>query len=255
MIFRRLATAIREQNWFTVFIEFSLIVAGLLVALQIDDWNQQRKDRQDEIYYLNRIIADIDESMSANGQDIDFMRRKVESILWVVRKLRSGELDPGEEALFKEKFLQIQNWKTGVFIDSTIQELQSGGRMTIIQSRDLRERLGRFELMLESHRRAQSNVAEFMKVIELEITPRVDRPVKRDLKMLSAPFNDMGSEESLQELLTPFAALASDKELIRYLDAYANFYIWRYLNIELLQKELLELRQYVTRSLPDTDAP
>jgi hypothetical protein len=35
MILRRFAAAIRNQDWFTVFVEFSLIVVGLLVALQI----------------------------------------------------------------------------------------------------------------------------------------------------------------------------------------------------------------------------
>ena len=40
MILRRFATAIRKQDWFTVFVEFLLIVVGLVVALQIDNWNQ-----------------------------------------------------------------------------------------------------------------------------------------------------------------------------------------------------------------------
>ena len=72
MIIRRLATAIQNQDWFTVFVEFLLIIVGLLVALQIDNWNQLRKDRLDEEYYLNRIIGDIDESIAANEKDIDF---------------------------------------------------------------------------------------------------------------------------------------------------------------------------------------
>lgn len=242
MILRRFATAIRNQDWFTVFVEFSLIVVGLLVALQIDNWNQLRKDRVDESYYLNRIVGDIDESIAANLKDIEFMRNKVESTLWVAEKLRSGHLEPGEEAEFRRKFLEIQNWKTGSFIDSTIQELQSSGRMTIIQSRDLREYLGRFELMLESHRRAQTNVADFLKALELQIVPRVDRPVGDLAGVLEPPFKHLNSEESLQILLTPFAELSKDQVLIRHLDAYANFYIWRYLNIELLQQELAELR-------------
>ena len=243
MILRRFAEAFRKQDWFTVFVEFSLIVVGLLVALQIDNWNQLRKDRLDEVYYLNRILSDIDESIAENRKDIEFMRNKVESTLWVVEKLRSGHLDSSDEARFKQKFLEIQNWKTGSFIDSTIQELQSSGRMTIIQSRELREYLGRFELMLESHQRAQSNVADSLKALDLQIIARVDRPVGNMEGVLEPPFQWLQSEESLQILVTPFETLAKDQVLIRHLDAYANFYIWRYLNIELLQQELAELRR------------
>lgn len=144
MILRRFADAIRRQDWFIVFVEFTLIVVGLLVALQIDDWNQVRKDRIEEGYYLKRILGDIDESIAENLKDVEFMRNKVEFTLWVVKKLRFGHLNPGDEEAFKRKFLALQNWKTGSFIDSTIQELQSSGRMNIIQSRELRERLGRF---------------------------------------------------------------------------------------------------------------
>ena len=249
MILRRFAAAIRNQDWFTVFVEFTLIVVGLLVALQIDNWNQLRKDRLDEGYYLNRILGDIDESIAENRKDIEFMRNKVESTLWVVEKLRFGHLKSDEEEAFKRRFVEIQNWKTGSFIDSTIQELQSSGRMTIIQSRELREYLGKFELMLESHWRAQTNVADFLKALELQILPRVDRPVVNLDRALEPPFQHLQSEESLQILATPFEALAKDKVLIRYLDAYANFYTWRYLNIELLQQELAELRRHTAMAL------
>ena len=243
MILRRFATVVRNQDWFTVFVEFLLIVVGILVALQIDNWNQLRKDRLDEVYYLNRILDYIDESIAENRKDIEFMRNKVDSTLWVAAKLRSGHLEPGEEAGFKSKFLEIQNWKTGSFIDSTIQELQSSGRMSIIQSRELREYLGRFELRLESHWRAQTNIADFLKAMELQIVARVDRPVGNLEEVLEPPFQWLQSEESLLVLETPFETLAEDKVLIRHVDAYANFFIWRYLNIELLQQELAELRR------------
>ena len=163
--------------------------------------------------------------------------------------MRSGRLDSREEALFKRRFVEIQNWKTGSFIDSTIQELQSSGRMTIIQSRELREYLGKFELMLESHWRAQNNVADFLKAMDIRITARVDKPVSNLDGVLEPPFRDLQSEKSLQVLLTPFATLAEDKVLIRYLDAYANYYIWRQLNIELLQQELAKLRERIVHAL------
>jgi hypothetical protein len=249
MILRRLAAAISKQDWFIIWIEFVLIVVGLLIALQIDNWNQLRKDRADEAYYLTRILGDIDESIAENRNNIEFMRTKVDSTLWVVEKLRSGRLEPGEGEEFKRRFLEIQNWKTGSFIDSTIQELQSSGRMTIIQSRALREYLGRFELRLESHWRAQANIADFFKALDLQIIPRVDRPVGHLKGILDAPFTDLGSEESFQVLLTPFESLANDRVLIRYLDAYATYYIWRTLNIEMLQQELRELRQRIVLAL------
>ena len=42
MILARLAKSLRRQDWTTLAVEFLLVVAGVFVALQVDNWNQQR---------------------------------------------------------------------------------------------------------------------------------------------------------------------------------------------------------------------
>ena len=46
MILRTLADALREQNWFTVALEVLIVVVGIFIGLQVDDWNSARIDRQ-----------------------------------------------------------------------------------------------------------------------------------------------------------------------------------------------------------------
>lgn len=46
MIQQRLAAAINQHNWFTVTIEILIVVTGIFIGLQVDDWNEARKDRQ-----------------------------------------------------------------------------------------------------------------------------------------------------------------------------------------------------------------
>lgn len=48
MILRRLAESLRNQNWMTFLVELVLVVVGIFIALQVDDWNQARKDRIDD---------------------------------------------------------------------------------------------------------------------------------------------------------------------------------------------------------------
>ncbi len=40
MILRRMADAIREQNWFTVFIETLIVVIGIFLGFQMTEWNE-----------------------------------------------------------------------------------------------------------------------------------------------------------------------------------------------------------------------
>jgi hypothetical protein len=49
MILRKLAGALRKQDWGSVTIEFLIVVVGFFVGLQVHDWSQIRKDRALEI--------------------------------------------------------------------------------------------------------------------------------------------------------------------------------------------------------------
>ncbi len=71
MILKRLSGALRRQDWPTVTVEFFLIVFGILLALQLDNWNERRKDRalfQDYLVQLQAdLVGDIDSAESRIG--------------------------------------------------------------------------------------------------------------------------------------------------------------------------------------------
>ena len=64
MILRHLADAIRGQNWFTVLIELTVVVVGIFLGLQIDDWNEQRKENSLERGYIERLAAEVDANIA-----------------------------------------------------------------------------------------------------------------------------------------------------------------------------------------------
>ena len=41
---RRLAARIRRYDWFAAAIELMIVVAGILIALQVSNWNEARND-------------------------------------------------------------------------------------------------------------------------------------------------------------------------------------------------------------------
>jgi hypothetical protein len=79
MILRRISTALNRHDWATVFSEFVLVVAGVLIALQLDQWNRAREDRTQEILFLSTVrddigldIAELDDAIQAYSAILDF---------------------------------------------------------------------------------------------------------------------------------------------------------------------------------------
>jgi len=59
MLLRRMGDAIARQDWLVVLIELVVLVVGIFIGLRVDDWNQARKDRNDEQHFLVALHGDI----------------------------------------------------------------------------------------------------------------------------------------------------------------------------------------------------
>lgn len=141
MIMNRIATALREQQWSTVLIEMLVLVVGIFLGLQVDAWNEQRKDRADEAVYLQRMHSDIllAEQLSARVRERRIERNAVNNEVAEVLFRRSDVNELSDEqcvAIHSANFFNIQ-----VVDLPTLLELVSTGRLGIIRSAELRTAL------------------------------------------------------------------------------------------------------------------
>jgi len=59
MILQRLISNVRARDWGTVVVEVVVVVAGIFIGLQADDWNTARQDRKDERSFIAQLHDDI----------------------------------------------------------------------------------------------------------------------------------------------------------------------------------------------------
>lgn len=59
MILKRIAVNLKQRDWGAAAIEVGIVVLGIFIGLQVDDWNKARKDRIAERQYLTRLHADV----------------------------------------------------------------------------------------------------------------------------------------------------------------------------------------------------
>ena len=58
MILSRVIKHLKEQHWTAVFLDFVIVVVGVFVGLQAQQWYQSRHDRALEHQYLERLRND-----------------------------------------------------------------------------------------------------------------------------------------------------------------------------------------------------
>jgi hypothetical protein len=141
LILRRLGDAFARQDWFVVLIELIVLVLGIFIGLQVDDWNQARKDRKDETRFLEALHEDIllAEQLSSrvrerrlNNQEIILSANEV----LFGRAGRGGLTDEECRALGSANYFNIS--VAGL---PAVEELIATGRLGIIRNVELRSAL------------------------------------------------------------------------------------------------------------------
>jgi hypothetical protein len=69
----RIAQRLRHHDWLAALLDLLIVVIGILIALQVSNWNQARLDVRREHAYLERILSDLQTDLRVNGNRERFM--------------------------------------------------------------------------------------------------------------------------------------------------------------------------------------
>ena len=138
------------ENRFTRYLAYAageivLVVVGILIALQINNWNDARKDRAREISYMRNIREDV----SANIREMDeYLATREESIAAAKRILVHFEGKPIEDvSAFNADSIGIYNWRRFYLGDNTYQELVGSGNFALLSNPAIKDGLLDIEAM------------------------------------------------------------------------------------------------------------
>src|SRR5210317_788759 len=59
--------------------EIVLVVIGILIALQLNNWNELRKERTVELSILNELLSDLHSDLKSLNEDIELNKRAIKS--------------------------------------------------------------------------------------------------------------------------------------------------------------------------------
>lgn len=149
MILRRLAAAITEQNWFTVVLEVLIVVVGIFIGLQVDDWNEGRKERVQEQVYLERLLADLDQSLSVQEAELEYAILVFEMTGFLIEVIDQTTLAEDQVSHFNEALGHYGVFRSLRLNQGTMRELYSSGNLALIQDTAIRQAINNLQELLE----------------------------------------------------------------------------------------------------------
>ncbi len=134
MILRRLTTALRKQDWFTVVVETLIVVFGVFIGLQVNNWNAARADQKLGAEYTVRIISDLEQDLISARRLIGYYGAVMQSIVDADRML--SQPDPDPQALIEAAY-RASEFAFTPKRRATWEQIVSSGDLDLLPSEDI----------------------------------------------------------------------------------------------------------------------
>jgi len=134
---RRFAAALREMRWAQVVIELALLIVGILVALAVDGWIDDRRDARLEREYLGRLERDLGQNLEILLEFVEFEGRQVADGVMAYRALRGA--DATDREAVAEAIGHLTHRRTLRLVRATYEDLLSTGNLGLIRDSALRD--------------------------------------------------------------------------------------------------------------------
>ncbi|MGA7964502.1 MAG: hypothetical protein WCB49_01125 [Gammaproteobacteria bacterium] len=137
MIFSRIVDHVKKQQWTGAFIELAIVVLGVFIGLQANNWNQARHNHAAEIVYLRALAKDLDSIETSVQAQVDF---ETKIIHFANQSLDEIDAPPSKNRTLRLGMLlsQLVARSTLKIESPTFRELQSSGHLGLIRDRALR---------------------------------------------------------------------------------------------------------------------
>ena len=152
MILRRIAENIRSQNWFAVAVEFIIVVVGVFMGLQVQDWNEGRKERIEEQVLLLRLHEETLGLIEAQREELKNLSERADVLMGVNPVLFSQE---PSRIISDEECANISAshvYRRPPDELPVLDEMLSTGRFDVLQDKAIKRQLRSYVLFRERSR-------------------------------------------------------------------------------------------------------
>lgn len=197
MILRRLTKHVNDQNWVAVALDFFIVVAGVFVGLQVQQWAADRDQTRKESIYLERLHGEVLQAADLRAEIVALRHRVIAGLNSADRVL----FGPDPAIVLSEAecgAIAIASVMSQLTADlPTLTELLSAGRLDTLSSTETRS-------ILIGYVQQQNRMADALEAITSTVSPLSQRhPALIELR----------SVENIAKVDQPFIAICDTAKM------------------------------------------
>jgi hypothetical protein len=199
MIVRRVTEALRRQDWAAVAIEFALVLVGVLLAFQINEWSSEREASAERRAATDRLLSEAEETVVYFDQASTQRTALVRDLSYALEQLQNRSWRQADQARMQNALTRSVYLASPAPPSAVYDDLVASGMLGKIGDPGVRSAIGAY----------RSNLALLTKLIDYirQIAPKLDRE-----ESVRYVYDASGSRPARLEI--DFAALEQDRKLL-----------------------------------------
>lgn len=155
-----MAQAIRRQDWFQVTVEILIVVVGIYLGFQVQNWDQNRAKAKEEQLLLTTLAEEYRFNIQVTEELINYANEKMNTLA----EINARSVGQSNNALTLDELLSDLFWySTSNFRQSATDGFAIGGNFELIINREIRDAVIAFPRELDRLRKFAETEAEYQK--------------------------------------------------------------------------------------------
>lgn len=140
--FRKIRQKLLSENKFSKYLlyavgEIILVVIGILIALQINNNNEIRKQQDQELHYLKNLKTDLEMNIEHIDDYIETRKHTIASANAILEHFEGKPISDYEA--FSANTINVYTWRKFFQINNTFQELMNSGNLALISNDSIKD--------------------------------------------------------------------------------------------------------------------
>ena len=168
MILQRLATSIRKQDWFTVLIETLIVVFGVFIGLQVNNWNEARHASAREAEILNALQSEFEQNIHTLRSAQQRMDERNATEYVAGQLMYADALSAEDREHVANGMREIMYFSPLSVRDNSFESLKQSGELSLLSDDAILEKLNSFARQLSWVQGQRESFRSGMSSMELD---------------------------------------------------------------------------------------